>query len=97
MNPERKFDVILAPVVTEKSTEGAEHNQLTFRVARRATKPEIKRAVEGFFGVKVTKVNTLNMRGKVKRFRGRLGKRSDYKKAIVTLSEGQSIDVSAGV
>ncbi len=97
MTPERMYDVVLKPVVTEKSTHGSEHNQVTFRVARRATKPEIKQAVEGLFGVKVTKVNTINMRGKVKRFRGRLGKRSDYKKAIVTLSEGQSIDVSAGV
>ena len=97
MKLERMYDVVLRPVVTEKSTQGSEHNQVTFRVARRATKPEIKLAVEGLFGVKVTKVNTLNMRGKVKRFRGRLGKRSDYKKAIVTLAEGQSIDVSAGV
>ena len=97
MTPERMYDVVLKPVVTEKSTNGSEHNLVTFRVARRATKPEIKQAVEGLFGVKVTKVNTLNMRGKVKRFRGRLGKRSDYKKAIVTLAEGQSIDVSAGV
>ncbi len=97
MTPERMYDVVLKPVVTEKSTLGSEHNQVTFRVARRATKPEIKQAVEGLFGVKVTKVNTLNVRGKVKRFRGRLGKQSDYKKAIVTLSEGQSIDISTGV
>ena len=97
MNSERMYDVVLRPVVTEKSTQGAENNQVTFRVARGATKPEIKQAVEGLFGVTVTKVNTLNQRGKVKRFRGRLGKRSDYKKAIVTLSEGDSIDVSAGV
>ncbi len=97
MNLERMYDVVLRPVVTEKSTQGSEHNQVTFRVARRATKPEIKQAVEGLFGVKVTKVNTLNMRGKVKRFRGRLGKRSDYKKAIVTLSEGDSIDISTGI
>ena len=97
MNSERMYDVVLRPVVTEKSTQGAENNQVTFRVARGATKPEIKQAVEGLFGVTVTKVNTLNQRGKVKRFRGRLGKRSDYKKAIVTLSEGDSIDVSAGI
>ncbi len=97
MNRERMYDVVLAPVVTEKSTQGAEHNQVTFRVDRRATKPEIKQAVEGLFEVKVTKVNTLNVRGKVKRFKGRLGKRSDYKKAIVTLSEGDSIDVSTGI
>ena len=97
MNLERMYDVVLKPVVTEKSTQGAENSQVTFRVARDATKPEIKQAVEGLFGVTVTKVNTLNQRGKVKRFSGRLGKRSDYKKAIVTLSEGDSIDVSAGV
>ncbi len=97
MNRERMYDVVLSPVVTEKSTQGAEHNQVTFRVDRRATKPEIKQAVEGLFEVKVTKVNTLNVRGKVKRFKGRLGKRSDYKKAIVTLSEGDSIDVSTGI
>ena len=97
MNLESMCDIIRAPVVTEKSTQGSEHNQVTFRVDRRASKPEIKRAVEGLFGVKVTKVNTLNMRGKVKRFKGRLGKRADYKKAIVTLAEGDSIDISAGI
>ena len=97
MNLESMCDIILAPVVTEKSTQGSEHNQVTFRVDRRASKPEIKRAVEGLFGVKVTKVNTLNMRGKVKRFKGRLGKRADYKKAIVTLAEGDSIDITTGI
>ncbi len=97
MNRERMYDIVLAPVVTEKSTQGAEFNQVTFRVARHATKPEIKRAVAELFGVKVTKVNTLNVRGKVKRFRGRLGKRADYKKAIVTLAEGESIDVTSGI
>ena len=97
MNRERMYDVILAPVVTEKSTQGSEHNQVTFRVPRRATKPEIKAGVEALFGVKVTKVNTINMRGKVKRFKGRLGKRADYKKAIVTLAEGDSIDITTGV
>ncbi len=97
MNPERKYDVILAPVVTEKSTQGVEHNQLTFRVTRDATKREIKAGIEELFGVKVTKVNTLNMRGKIKRFRGRLGKRADYKKAIVTLAEGERIDITTGI
>ncbi len=97
MKPEDMYDVIVAPVVTEKATQGAEHNQVTFRVDRRATKPQIKRAVEGLFGVTVTKVNTLNMRGKVKRFRGRLGKRADYKKAMVTLAEGDSIDITTGI
>ncbi len=94
---ERHYDIILSPVVTEKSTQGSEHNQVTFRVDRRASKPKIKAAIEELFGVKVTGVNTLNMRGKVKRFRGRLGKRADYKKAIVTLAEGDSIDITTGV
>ncbi len=97
MNREMMYDIVRAPVVTEKSTQGGEHNQITFRVDRRATKPQIRRAVEGLFGVKVSKVNTLNMRGKVKRFRGRLGKRADYKKAIVTLAEGDSIDITTGI
>lgn len=97
MNPERKFDVILAPWITEKSTEGAERNQFTFRVARDATKVEIKSGIEELFRVTVTKVNTINMRGKVKRFKGRLGKRAAYKKAIVTIAEGQSIDITTGI
>ena len=97
MNPERKYDVILAPWVTEKSTEGSEYNQFTFRVARGATKVEIKTGIEELFGVTVTKVNTINMRGKVKRFRGRIGRRAAYKKAIVTIAEGQSIDITTGV
>ncbi len=97
MNREMMYDIVFAPVVTEKSTQGGEHNQVTFRVDRRATKPQIRRAVEGLFGVKVSGVNTLNMRGKVKRFRGRLGKRADYKKAIVTLVEGETIDITTGI
>ncbi len=97
MNRERMYDVILAPVITEKSTQGSEHNQVTFRVAKDATKPEVKAAVEALFGVKVKAVNTLNQKGKVKRFRGRLGKRNDVKKAIVTLEEGQMIDVTTGI
>lgn len=97
MNPERKFDVILAPWITEKSTEGSERNQFTFRVARDATKVEIKSGIEELFRVTVTKVNTINMRGKVKRFKGRLGKRAAYKKAIVTIAEGQSIDITTGI
>jgi large subunit ribosomal protein L23 len=91
------YDIIRAPVVTEKSTQGIEYNQVTFRVSPDATKPQIKRAVEGLFGVKVTKVNTLNMNGKVKMFKGRPGKRADYKKAIVTLAEGDSIDITTGI
>jgi large subunit ribosomal protein L23 len=91
------YDVILAPLVTEKSTRVSEHNQVIFKVKKDATKPEIKKAVEGLFGVKVTAVNTLVQKGKMKRFRGRVGYRSDVKKAIVTLAEGQSIDVTTGI
>jgi large subunit ribosomal protein L23 len=91
------YDVILAPVVTEKSTRVSEHNQIVFKVRMDATKPEIKKAVEGLFGVKVTAVNTLVQKGKMKRFRGRVGFRSDVKKAIVTLAEGQNIDVTTGI
>ncbi len=94
---ESMYDLIRAPVVTEKSTQGSEYNQVTFRVSPDATKPQIKRAVEGLFSVKVTKVNTLNMNGKVKMFKGRPGKRADYKKAIVTLAEGNSIDITTGI
>ena len=94
---ESMYDIIRAPVVTEKSTQGSEYNQVTFRVSPNATKPQIKRAVEALFSVKVTKVNTLNMNGKVKMFKGRRGKRADYKKAIVTLAEGNSIDITTGI
>jgi large subunit ribosomal protein L23 len=97
MNRERMYDVILSPVITEKSTLGSEHNQVTFKVAQNATKPEVKAAIEGLFGVKVKAVNTLNQKGKVKRFKGRLGKRNDMKKAIVTLEEGQVIDVTTAI
>lgn len=97
MNKLAMYDVILAPVVTEKSTRVSEHNQIVFKVSMDATKPEIKKAVEGLFGVKVTAVNTLVQKGKMKRFRGRVGFRSDVKKAIVTLAEGQSIDVTTGI
>ena len=90
-------DVIRAPVVTEKSTRVSEHNQVVFKVRQQATKPEIKAAVEGLFNVKVTAVNTLLQKGKMKRFKGRVGFRSDVKKAIVTLAEGQSIDVTTGI
>ncbi|HEB78870.1 MAG TPA: 50S ribosomal protein L23 [Rhodospirillales bacterium] len=94
---ERMYQVIRSPVVTEKATLLSEFNQVTFRVPLDASKPEIKAAVEGLFKVKVDAVNTLRQRGKTKRFRGRLGKRNDYKKAIVTLAEGQSIDITTGV
>ncbi len=94
---ERLYEVIRRPVVTEKSTLGSEHNQVTFRVPLDASKPEIKAAVEGLFAVKVKAINTLRQKGKVKRFRGHLGKRSDTKKAYVTLEEGHSIDVTTGI
>lgn len=91
------YDVILTPVMTEKSTLGSEHNQVTFRVATAATKPMIKKAVEKLFGVKVTAVNTLRMKGKTKTFRGIKGRQAGYKKAMVTLAEGDTIDITTGV
>jgi large subunit ribosomal protein L23 len=94
---DRMYDLVRSPVVTEKSTRGSEHNQVTFKVPLDATKPEIKAAVEGLFQVKVVAVNTVRQLGKTKRFRGRLGKRPDFKKAMVTLAEGQSIDVTTGI
>src|SRR5690606_22923369 len=93
----RHYDVILSPVVTEKATTASEHNQVVFRVARGATKPEIKDAVEKLFNVKVTGVNTLVTKGKTKFFKGRAGVRSDVKKAVVTLAEGHSIDITTGL
>ncbi len=93
----KSYDIILRPVITEKATLGSEHNQVTFMVAKDASKPEIKKAVEELFKVKVKKVNTLNQQGKVKRFRGIKGRRPGYKKAIVTLLEGHSIDVTTGI
>lgn len=97
VSKERMYEIIRQPVITEKATMGSEHGQVTFRVPLDATKPEIKAAVEELFKVKVTAVNTLRQKGKVKRFRGRMGVRSDTKKAMVTLAEGQSIDVTTGV
>jgi large subunit ribosomal protein L23 len=91
------YDLIRSPVVTEKSTLGSQHNQVTFRVPLDARKPEIKAAVEGLFKVKVKAVNTVRLEGKTKRFRGVIGKRPDVKKAIVTLAEGHTIDVTTGV
>ena len=95
---ERWYDIILGPVVTEKSTQGSEYNQVTFKVRTDATKPEIKEAVEGLFEVKVRKVNTIRVKGKVKRTRqGRQGRRADWKKATVSLNEGDTIDVMGGL
>ena len=92
----RHYDVILAPHITEKSTLLSENNGVVFMVATDATKPQIKEAVEALWGVKVTGVNTIVQKGKTKRWKGRPYKRSDSKKAIVTLAEGQSIDVTEG-
>jgi large subunit ribosomal protein L23 len=91
------YQVIVSPVITEKATNGSAHNQVTFRVLRSATKPQIRTAVEGLFKVKVEAVNTHNRQGKTKRFKGRLGFRSDVKFAIVTLAEGSTIDVTTGL
>ena len=91
------YDFILAPLITEKATLASEHNQVMFRVPLKATKPEIKQAIEALFKVQVTRVSTMITKGKQKRFRGRLGQRSDVKKAIVTLAAGQSIDVTTGL
>ena len=97
MSELKHYDLILSPVITEKSTAVSEFNQVVFKVPLTATKPEIRAAVEQLFQVKVTAVNTIRTEGKTKRFRGRLGKRSDVKKAVVTLAEGQSIDVTTGI
>jgi large subunit ribosomal protein L23 len=94
---QQMYDIIRGPVITEKATNVSEHNQVIFRVPLDADKRQVKAAVEGLFNVTVTAVNTIRMMGKVKRFRGRPGRRSDYKKAIVTLREGQRIDVTTGI
>ena len=93
----RHYDTIIAPVITEKATYLSEHNKVVFRVAMDATKQEIADAVQELFKVTVVKVNTIVAKGKTKRWRGRPGRRNDVKKAIVTLAEGQSIDVATGL
>ena len=93
----RHYDIVLAPHITEKSTMLSEANAVVFKVAPRASKPEIKAAVEALFNVKVTNVNTIVSKGKTKRWQGKPYQRSDVKKAIVTLAEGQSIDVTSGI
>ena len=93
----RHYDVVLSPHITEKSTLLSEQNAVVFKVARTASKPEIKAAVEALFGVTVTGVNTMIAKGKSKRWQGRPYNRSDVKKAVVTLAEGQSIDVTTGI
>jgi len=97
VSAERMHEILRRPLVTEKSTRLSEHGQVAFVVSVDASKAEIKQAVETLFKVKVTAVNTLNQAGKVKRFRGTLGKRIDTKKAYVTLAEGHSIDVTTGI
>ena len=94
---DRHNDAVLSTEITEKSAMRSEHNKVVFRVAQDATKDEIASAVEELFKVKVVKVNTLNVKGKTKRFRGHLGRRSDIKKAVVTLQEGQTIDIATGL
>ena len=93
----KHYDIIRTPVVTEKATIQAENNKVVFDVAKTATKPEIKAAVEQLFSVKVKSVNTLVRKGKTKRFRGIIGTQSDVKKAVVTLEEGHSIDITTGL
>ena len=93
----RHYDTIIAPVITEKATVLTELNKVVFQVAKDATKDEIAAAVEELFKVRVIKVNTLITKGKTKRFRGIMGRRNDVKKAIVTLAEGQSIDITTGL
>ncbi len=97
MTTARNYDVIVAPLITEKATRVSENGQVVFKVRLDADKGEIKEAVESIFGVKVKAVNTLVQKGKTKRFRGRPGKRNDIKKAFVTLADGQAIDVTTGI
>ena len=94
---ERMYEILRSPVITEKATLGSEHNQVTFQVSLEATKPEIKKAVESLFEVRVKQVNTIRMDGKVKRFKGHLGRRAKWKKAIVSLADGETIDMMTGV
>ncbi len=93
----RQYDVVRAPHITEKATMASEHNAVVFKVANDATKPEIKAAIEALFNVKVEKVNTIVQKGKTKKWKGKDYTRSDFKKAIVRLAEGQSIDVTTGI
>ena len=94
---QQMFDIVRSPVITEKATNVSEHNQVIFRVPLTSSKREIRAAVEGLFSVKVTAVNTIRVKGKLKRFRGRAGRRPAYKKAVVTLGDGQRIDVTTGI
>ncbi len=91
------YNTIRGPHITEKATLGSEHGQVTFKVANDATKPMIKAAIESLYGVKVKAVNTLVQKGKNKRFKGTIGRRSDFKKAVITLEDGQMIDTGTGI
>ncbi len=91
------YDIVKTPVITEKSTQGSEHGQVTFKVPLSATKPQIKAAVEALFSVKVKAVNTLIHKGKTKRFKGLKGFKSDTKKAVISLEAGQNLDVGSGI
>ncbi len=97
MSKEKYYNTIVSPVITEKATMASENNQVVFNVAKTASKPEIKAAIEGLFGVEVKAVNTMVRKGKVKRFKGMVGRQIDVKKAIVTLKDGHSIDVTTGL
>lgn len=97
VSAERMYEIVRAPVITEKTTMVSEHKQVVFRVPVDATKPEIRAAVEGLFKVKVVAVNTLLQKGKTKRWKGHPGRRSDVKKAVVRLADGDSIDITTGV
>ena len=97
MSKEQFYNIIRSPAITEKGTLVSEHNQIVFDVARDATKPAIKKAIEGLFGVKVKSVNTLVRKGKQRRFKGQLARLSDSKRAYVTLEEGQRLDVTTGL
>ena len=94
---EAYYNVISRPVITEKATAASEHNKVIFRIRPDVTKAQVKEAVEALFKVEVISVNTLNVQGKTKMFRNMVGKRKDYKKAVVTLAKGQSIDLASGV
>lgn len=93
----KHYDIVVKPIITEKSTLIGEHNQMVFEVAKTASKPEIKAAIEALFKVRVTAVNTLVSKGKTKRWKGKPYRRADAKKAIVTLADGQSIDIASGI
>ena len=93
----KSYQIIRKPIVTEKATKLSEFNKVVFEVAYKCNKKEIKGAVEKLFSVKVKSVNIINIKGKIKRFKGVLGKRNDIKKAVITLEEGNTIDISAGV